>query len=69
MAPHVLLELSRGLLAQAVAWVDGEWSDNRDGTRMDDMERLAWVFRTYQQLMSDRIEPAQVRPASGKRVA
>lgn len=64
-----LPELDRDLLAQAAAWVDGEWSDNGDGTRMDEMERLAWVFQTYQQLVSNRIEPAKVRPASGKRAA
>ena len=67
--PAAVPDVDRQLLASAVAWVDGEWSDNGDGTRMDDMERLAWIFQTYHELASKQAAPAATRAGSGKRAA
>jgi transcriptional regulator with XRE-family HTH domain len=41
------------LLKRAIEWVDGEWSQNPDGERITDHDRIKWVMLAYLSIVGD----------------
>lgn len=69
-APAGERDVDTDALKRAVAWVDGEWAENGDGTRMDEMERLTWIIQAYQELASSsKGSMASASSKGGKRAA